>query len=96
MINRNFRVAYLLFYAAQQDSDRLLESLERLLAAIRHPWDTTQTRLFCHIEKKEQGEKGNRQFVRMFIEQLRAGGMQELAFIKDDPRFLQLVADLDG
>ena len=89
----NAHYAYFELYSLQKDEENFLSCLEKLLESLikLYDFDLSKTNLYKHIKSKEQSGNGQKQFLNTIVEMLRKDADGTLEFIKEDPRFIELL-----
>lgn len=78
------------FYSAQKDADHCVMVLEKILEALRNPWDFSESKLYQHVNQKKNPESME-SFTKAFIDMIKNNLIGEFEFLKDHPGFLKLI-----
>lgn len=89
--NYNSYAAYFQLYTIQKDQEKLIEILEKMIPSLKKAWDTSKTRLYRHIKKKDINEQEHNQFVQTFLEMLKNDVDGSLGFVKENPKFVEIL-----
>lgn len=89
--NYNSYATYFQLYTIQKDQDKLIEVLEKMIPALKISWDTSKSRLYKNIKKKDINEQENNQFVQTFLEMIKNDVDGSLSFVKENPRFVEIL-----
>ena len=84
--------AYFQLYTIQKDEDRLIETLEKMIPSLKTPWDTSKTRLYKHIKKKDINEQEQNHFLETFLGMLKSDADGDLSFVKENPKLIELLS----
>ncbi|MGL4798304.1 MAG: helix-turn-helix domain-containing protein [Cellulosilyticaceae bacterium] len=87
----NTYVTYFQLYTRQKDVEGTLATIKKMLPAIRKKWDTSESKLYRHIEKKEVEDAEHQQFSQVFIDLLKNDPNNDLDFVKGHPQFVELL-----
>ena len=87
--NYNSYAAYFQLYTIQKDQEKLIEILEKMIPSLKKAWDTSKTRLYRHIKKKDINEQEHNQFVQTFLEMLKNDVDGSLGFVKEIQNLLK-------
>lgn len=83
--------AYFQLYTIEKDEDKLIETLEKMIPSMEIGWDTSKTKLYKHIKKKDKNEREHNQFSKVFLEMLKSDVDRSLSFVKENPKFVELL-----
>ncbi|WP_297713010.1 helix-turn-helix transcriptional regulator [Clostridium sp.] len=89
--NYNSYAVYFQLYTIQKDQEKLIEILEKMIPSLKKAWDTSKTRLYRHIKKKDINEQEHNQFVQTFLEMLKNDVDGSLGFVKENPKFVEIL-----
>ena len=89
--NYNSYVPYFQIYSIQKNEEKLIETLEKMIPSVKTTWDTSKTRLYKHIKKKDTNEQEYNQFFETFLEMLKSDPDGNLKFVKENPKFIELL-----
>lgn len=62
-----------------------------MIPSLKKAWDTSKTRLYRHIKKKDINEQEHNQFVQTFLEMLKNDVDGSLGFVKENPKFVEIL-----
>jgi len=78
------------FYSMQKEADKCVEVLEKMLKALKTPWDFSVSRLYQHLNQKKDLENMDT-FVGAFIDVIKNNLVGEFEFLKDNLKFQKLI-----
>ncbi|VYT61556.1 helix-turn-helix domain-containing protein [Clostridium tertium] len=87
----NSYAAYFHLYSVQKDADNLIPILDKMLTSIRKKWDISKSKLYKHIKPKEYKDESSEIFFSTFLNALKNDKDNELEFLKDNERFLNIL-----
>ena len=91
MWDYNAYSAYFDLYSYQQDENNLIDTLEKMLSSFSVNFSLQGTSLYNHIRLKEISENTKSQFIISIVETIKTDIDGNLAFIKNNPRFIELL-----
>lgn len=91
----NSYAAYFQLYTTQKDEDKTIEILEEMIPSLKISWDTSKTKLYKHMKKKDTNEKEHRHFFESFLDMIKNDVDGSLSFVKENPKFVKLLSKYD-
>lgn len=83
--------AYFEIYLHQKDEENMIDTLEKMLFSLHSTWSLLNTKLYSHIKKKETTSNVRTQFSNAILEMMKSDTDGRLAFVKENPRFIELI-----
>lgn len=81
--------AYFQLYISFKKEDELISIIKKMLESMVKSWDTRKTALYSHLDTKES--QISKQFLDVIVNNLKTDPEGELAFVKDNPKFIELI-----
>lgn len=89
----NGQVGYFQLYSAEKDADNFVIVLNKMLEAMKKPWNPSKSKLYSNM-KVNQSEEGFEQFIDTFVNTLKNDVEGELGFVKDNEDFNELINNI--
>lgn len=91
----NSQLPYFLLYTTLKDKENTILTIEKMLLSMKKWWDISTTTLYQHITKKEVEVEEHNLFFDLYLDGLKKDSDGTLDFVKDDPRFIELLEKYD-
>ena len=83
--------AYYDLYLHKKEENKLLDTIDKLLSSFAHTDKLPTSKLYGHMQQKEISPNTHGQFGKGILEMLKADADGSLAFVKENPRFMELI-----